>query len=362
MRASPDLLRQLPPIDDLVNHIEDSPDDYISRAFEQVPLDLDESLAGGPRGILPILPETMPSSGAEIERRGVIEAGARGLRKLQDEGRYADLEPDEAFALEAIVHIEGRPAIFVQEGRFFPPPSAWQVLEDAREGIENTIKSVGRIEVSGHHTLDWLGTGFLVGPGVVMTNRHVAEEFCHTLNGRKWRFKSGMGGAIDYLEELGAVDSAEYAVSEVIGVHRDFDLALLRVEQTSGSQVEAPQVLSVAATAPSALEGRPVYTIGYPAWDGRRNDPQHMMRIFANVFGVKRLQPGEVTEVRDAESLFIHDCSTLGGNSGSCVIDLESHQVIGLHFGGRYLQGNYAVALWRLVDDPLLRRAGVQFT
>jgi hypothetical protein len=109
------------------------------------------------------------------------------------------------------------------------------------------------------------------------------------------------------------------------------------------------------------VAGRQVYAVGYPAWDGRRNDPEHMQRIFTNVFNVKRLQPGEIIESLDTQSLFTHDCSTLGGNSGSCVVDLESHQVIGLHFGGRYLQANYAVALWNLVEDPLLLKAKVQF-
>jgi V8-like Glu-specific endopeptidase len=56
-----------------------------------------------------------------------------------------------------------------------------------------------------------------------------------------------------------------------------------------------------------------------------------------------------------------HDASTLGGNSGSAVIDLETNQVIALHFGGAYLRYNQSVALWPLADDPLLVRAGVQF-
>ncbi|MFF3457157.1 hypothetical protein ACFYXH_23120 [Streptomyces sp. NPDC002730] len=40
---------------------------------------------------------------------------------------------------------------------------------------------------------------------------------------------------------------------------------------------------------------------------------------------------------------------------------LTDHRVLGLHFGGRYRLGNYAVPLWRVVDDPLLRRAEVNF-
>ncbi|WP_030983375.1 hypothetical protein [Streptomyces sp. NRRL S-1813] len=60
-------------------------------------------------------------------------------------------------------------------------------------------------------------------------------------------------------------------------------------------------------------------------------------------------------------SVSTHGCSTLGGNSGSPVIGLTDHRVLGLHFGCRYGFGNYAVPLWQLVDDPLPGRAGVNF-
>ena len=38
-----------------------------------------------------------------------------------------------------------------------------------------------------------------------------------------------------------------------------------------------------------------------------------------------------------------HDSSTLGGNSGSALIDVATGRVVGLHFAGRYLEANYAV-------------------
>ena len=35
--------------------------------------------------------------------------------------------------------------------------------------------------------------------------------------------------------------------------------------------------------------------------------------------------------------------------------------VAGLHYSGLYAKYNQAIALWKLVDDPLLKRAGVNF-
>ena len=55
-----------------------------------------------------------------------------------------------------------------------------------------------------------------------------------------------------------------------------------------------------------------------------------MRRIFADIYNVKRLQPGTVTVSGDPDKLLRHGCSTLGGNSGSPVTDLETHQVLGL--------------------------------
>jgi hypothetical protein len=106
-----------------------------------------------------------------------------------------------------------------------------------------------------------------------------------------------------------------------------------------------------------------VYLIGYPASDNQGITPPDVLsRIFGDVFEVKRLQPGTVTSISSKLRRFTHDCSTLGGNSGSCVLDLETHQVIGLHFSGGYREKNYAVALWRFADDPLLATAGVRLT
>ena len=45
-----------------------------------------------------------------------------------------------------------------------------------------------------------------------------------------------------------------------------------------------------------------------------------------------------------------HDCSTLGGNSGSLVVDLATGCAVGLHFAGQYMTANYAVSSTRLAS------------
>ncbi|MFD0168580.1 trypsin-like serine peptidase [Streptomyces decoyicus] len=307
------------------------------------------------------LPAGQIAQFAQQERTRVLAAGVSGLEKLA-EGRADEIDDDESFGVEAIVLLEGRPAILVQNHDFAPQQGDWAVLDGHREAIRASLSRVGRVELSGHLSLDWLGTAFLVGPDVVMTNRHVAAEFARG-DGTGWTFQQGIGARLDMGEEYGGPDAESggpaYDVVEVLGIHEDVDLALLRVAPTAGAALPAP--LAVAADAPADLPGRPVYCVGYPAYDGRRNEPESMRRIFMDIYNVKRLQPGTATELVPDRSVIKHDCSTLGGNSGSPVIDLTDHRVLGLHFGGRYGFGNYAVPLWQLVDDPLLDRAGINF-
>ncbi|HET6352777.1 serine protease [Streptomyces sp.] len=306
-------------------------------------------------------PSGQISQFAQQERDRVLSAGANGLEKLAD-GREDEISDDESFGMEAIVLLEGRPAILVQNQDFAPQDGDWAVLDGHRAAIRESIARVGRVEVSGHASLDWIGTAFLVGPDTVMTNRHVAAEFARG-DGTGWTFQQGMSARIDVAEEYGAlpaISEPAYEITEVIGIHPDVDMALLRVLPTAGGTT-LPTPLAVAADAPADLPGRPVYCVGYPAYDGRRNEPESMRRIFMDIYNVKRLQPGTTTELRPEQTVMMHDCSTLGGNSGSPVFDLTDHRVLGLHFGGRYGFGNYAVPLFQLVDDPLLHRADVNF-
>jgi S1-C subfamily serine protease len=286
------------------------------------------------------------------------EAAKSAVEKIRRDGQDADLTRLEIDGTEAIVELLGRPAILVHDGHFLPPPPPWEKLGERREAIETTLRSVGRIEIDGHPALDWVGTGFLVADDVVITNKHVAKEFALQSPDSQWVFESNMVPRMDFAEELAEDQPREFQITEVIGVSDTFDMAFLRAAKTSDAG-ELPPPLPM-APAEAVQEGREVYVIGYPASDSRRNDAKEQRRIFADIYDVKRLQPGEISGVQPSASLFTHDCSTLGGNSGSCVVDLETHAIVGLHFSGRYLESNRGIALAHC-NDPLLREVGVEF-
>ena len=63
--------------------------------------------------------------------------------------------------------------------------------------------------------------------------------------------------------------------------------------------------------------------------------------IFNGRYGVKR---GALGELMDPDTPWVyHDCTTLGGNSGSPIFSLVSHQVVGLHRSGAFTYRNEGI-------------------
>jgi V8-like Glu-specific endopeptidase len=58
------------------------------------------------------------------------------------------------------------------------------------------------------------------------------------------------------------------------------------------------------------------------------------------------------------DDLLLHDCSTVGGSSGSPVIEVVSGKVIGLHYFGETRQHNEAVFIPALPDEHFLFQLG----
>jgi hypothetical protein len=302
-----------------------------------------------------------PDRGQQREAFGrVLEAGAAALEKVARQ-QTPELSPEEAFGLECALLLYGRPAISVSPNRLDAAPPFWNVLEDQREEIEMAQRGVGRIELLGHPEYDWAGTAFLVNETTLLTSRRIAELFVENRGG--WQFRPGITAWMDYRADHQHVASAGYRIRGVIGVHERYDLALFDVEPPQ-LRHGAPAPLVLAASAPPRIEGRPVYLVGYPVLDARRNEPEAIARIFRDVYNVKRVQPGVLRgtlSFRDVQ-LLLHDCAPLGQTSGAALLDLETHQLLGLQLTSRYLETGAAVPLWVLRDDPLFQRAGVTFT
>jgi hypothetical protein len=303
-----------------------------------------------------------PEPGQQREAVGrLLEAGAAALEKVS-RSEAPDLTGEELIGLHCVLLLYGRPALLVSEGRLAQVPAFWNPLEDQREDIELAQRGVGRIELVGHPDYDWAGTGFLVGDTCLMTTRCTAQLFLEHQDAGAWQFRPGISAWMDYQSHGQQPASAACRILGVRGIHDKYDLALLEVEPPQQA-ADAAAPLALATQAPPQVEGRPVYVVGYPLRDGRRNEPEPIARIFRDVYGVKRVQPGILRGLEPFRDVHLlrHDCALLGHSAGACVLDLETHQVLGLHVSGRYLEVGTAIPLWMLRDDPLLRRCGITF-
>lgn len=251
-------------------------------------------------------------------------------------------DPFAPSAAEAIIMRHGYPSLLVRDGTFEQPKlETWRKrLEPYRSVIDTAIAAVGRVELTGHPQFKWIGTGWVLDEQTIVTNRHVAELFVDQGAGAP-RFKAGMKASLDFREEYENTAELVSAITEIVHVEprgSGVDLALLRMDRRAFAKLNI---------APIAISDRLndveyVGVIGYPAHD-TRNDLDDQARIFDDIYEVKRFAPGRIKDPNADANAFTHICTTLGGNSGSTVIDIANGSAVGLHFGGREGQANYAV-------------------
>lgn len=298
---------------------------------------------------------------APVGPEAVRRVAADAIRKL---ARNRPLSREEQFNVEAIIIPDLRPAVRIRNDTYEIDHHAWLHLNEPapKSTLSAVIPSIGRIELPQHPSLPYGGTGFVVGENLLMTNRHVAELFASGVGIRGLSFTSHQRAGIDFRKEE-EDDPPDYLdVLKIVLIHPYWDMALLRVEGLSGHRRPLPLSLTHA----DDLRGSEIVAIGYPAFDPR-NSASVQQKVFNGVYNVKRLQPGVVRESRSVDSFdhnvlaLTHDSSTLGGNSGTGIIDPVTGHVVGLHFGGRYLDANFAVSSHDLSLDKRVIDSGVEF-
>jgi endonuclease G len=286
------------------------------------------------------------SSGAHAQGFPIhdSQAAKRAIDEALSGNQSALTSSAEAIGLEAVMLPTGRPALLVNKGTFALAESRVieERLEKSRGLLNNAISACGRVEFKNHPDKLWGGTGWLIKPNLFVTSRHVASELV---------FKDGSGvitfrrnfankyiaGRIDLREESGQPDEIELNVLKVLHIEDSSgpDIALLQVDATAAGRLNPLKIST--ETTPQAY----VAMIGYPGWDDTRNDPVVTNAIFKGIYGVKRLMPGVIGSY--GADYVTHDCSCLGGCSGSPLIDLATGEVVGMHIGGVYGEANYAI-------------------
>lgn len=289
-------------------------------------------------------------------------APTMALPPAADEGRVEARVMARVF--EAIV-FEERPVLFV-ESDWVNKTEVTIIGNEAQELVDGLdqhkhvlqplIPLVGRIDVTNFPGTDYVGTGWFVAPDVVITNRHVASLIARW-DGRKYAFTRGILGkpvtssvcTAHEFDDLVPDETRVFNVSEVLYIEPQssaHDIAFLRVKRrTDGSR---PDRIPIAAA--NVGDNVRVLVVGYPARAPRSVIPDQalMKRLYRDRYDVKRAAPGFTMPSSDGSMQ--HDCTTLGGNSGSVVLDLAKGKAVGLHFAGLYQEANYAVQAQTLRD------------
>lgn len=302
----------------------------------------------------------------------VVSGAESALNKTAGGAPPSNLTDLEVAALEAVIEVTGRPAMRYSNGLVQMPPAdlgdndRWRVLiATVRSKINRASASVGRVSFVGPSgAVEHSGTGWRTAGDLVVTNRHVARELMVQPDAppASWRIDASKRPHIDFAATDAAAAAQRFEIAELFycAEEGDFDVAFLRV--TSGAEALppplnldwSPEALGSegAGEAAPRFRGREVYVVGHPY---RRRGSELTASVFGQADGGKRWSPGLVTDLPAGKPFLEHDCSTLGGNSGSCVLTAAGHAVVGIHFAGLDVdeetgrgRANRALALARL--------------
>jgi Trypsin-like peptidase domain len=313
----------------------------------------------------------------------------RGATGKLDADPAAPLTRLEATVFEAVVRIDGsRPSLLVRDGAVdaeHPTAGDWSTtLAETQDRLRGPIAAIGRVEPANPGAGNFFGTCWVVdaGAGLALTNRHVAEAVWERLPFRVEQTDRGFrvvdGVFVDFVAESGSLRQNRFRVVEAILPDEDgtgferLDAAVLRLEPLDGA-ADLPAAVTAGADTdgPMGVLGS-FCVVGFP---GRPPFPGGVHEgvdwtwvsttLFGNRYGVKRLAPG--TAHRPLGSfptdsrrwVFGHDLTTLGGNSGSPVLNWldPAPAAFGLHFAGASVDTNVAHAIAACAEQ--LRGMGV---
>jgi S1-C subfamily serine protease len=256
-----------------------------------------------------------------------------------------------------------------------PPQPAPQISEDGGDNFAQNARQAQQppltVEGGGSPVeFDFVGTGFHVGDGYIVTNRHVVQPWA---NDERVKVLAQLSNGRARLRRLVVYfpNLPTPLTLRVRDVSPREDLAIATIDPNAVSP-DIP-VLPLDANSDAAAIGKTVITMGYP------NGPDRILamvdeseaRSIQSRYGsnlqtlinflsqTKRIQPlttqGTITDLQ--ERRIVHDAKTAEGGSGAPLFG-QSGRVIGVNFGvfTENTANNMAIPIKFVV--PMLERAG----
>ena len=193
---------------------------------------------------------------------------------------------------------------------------------------ERAARSVGRVIIrDGENRSQGFGTGFLIAPGLLLTNNHVlSSREVAAASQVEFNYQRGLDGRL----EPTSVFNLDVDRCFVTSPLKELDFTLVGVAETSadGHLLNAFGYLGLNAANDEVLAGECVSIIQHP-----KGDPKQVA-----------LRKNEVIKLPDDEDRFLHyQTDTNPGSSGSPVFN-DGWEVVALHHSGKPAvdsQGNY---------------------
>ena len=188
-------------------------------------------------------------------------------------------------------------------------------------------KIVARVETS-------RGSGFCTGSRIakdlILTNHHCADNA-----GLKTIFHFG------YEKESLAENRAKFKTLEIVIQSLRNDFAIFRVAPLSDVDAEIAENYPIATLSRKSLSlNQLVLVPGHPNGDPKKIDISEQCRL-------TRVE----TFYWSSRNNIQHQCDTLGGSSGSPVIDRDTGHIIALHWGGTGgYRSNHAIPITSILD------------
>lgn len=244
----------------------------------------------------------------EIKSR--INDNRMGFKKL------SDIETDQASLLKRAER-EGLPLQQALE-RINGVPN-FQDIRIVKQFVR-IAESVGRIIIKQKYGTSGYGTGFLVAPGIILTNHHVFPDVASTIN-----------STIQFFYEIG--DDGEPASIQTFGFdpHRFFMTSSLEMDpKVMGSGLD----FTLVAVKEKSKEGKSIFDIPHTSLDetgGKIIEGENCIVIQHPKGDYKKIVLKDIRMLTLKDNFLIYESDTLPGSSGAVVVGLGTGKIVALH-------------------------------
>lgn len=309
---------------------------------------------------------TVSSADADGIAAELVRKAREAVNALHGGGSVGNLGNGALIALEAVLHVRGRPAVRILDAGLerpsaYPGGEEWTLIVDEyEEKIITACNATAAVRVADMVTgaEPWVqGTAWMIGPNLAVTNRHVlfppmgGVGLVRRVPGkRQATLKQDYAITLDFaFDSRQAPRQASFkvvAVPFVTGQGEELDLAILQIE------TQQPPPARLALSKRDAVELERLYVVGHP---GVMSEiPEEVQAVFGTPDARKRVSFGRRMEELVLGLRIAHDASTIGGYSGGCVIDFSTHEVAALHYWGDSETGNLAFTASSMLAEPEL--------